>query len=344
MRAPFTTIEDVAARAGVSITTVSHVRSGNRPVNAATAERVTRAMRELHYSPNRAARTLALGKAQTLGLLVPDITNTFFAELAKGAEDKADSLGYGMLLGNASFDAGRELHYLNALRSRAVDGLIYAAGAPPNRQYLARLAEHFPVAVVDEALTDIPAVSVLSDNRKGGALVADLLYRQGHRSILMITGPRDLPSSVQRAEGFMAALGKRQARGAVTVSTVEGAYDQTSGFRIVSELVRAGIFVSTAVFALNDLMAVGAMRALQDAAIAIPEDVTVVGYDDTVLASSVTPGLTTVHQPAYEMGARAAAEVLRSVASGVPPTPGQIVLDVELVERGSSAAVRGYKA
>lgn len=340
MRPPFTTIEDVAARAGVSITTVSHVRSGKRPVNAATAERVTQAMRELHYTPNRAARTLALGSAQTLGLLVPDITNTFFAELAKGAEDKADSLGYAMLLGNSSFDPARELHYLNALRSRAIDGLIYVAGAPPNQQYLAGLARHFPVAVVDEALTDVRAVSVLSDNRKGGGLVADLLDSLGHRSILLITGPHDLPSSAQRTEGFLAALGTRSARNACSVRTVEGAYDQTSGYRTVAELLRRGDFNATAVFALNDLMAVGAMRALQYAGVSVPGDVTVVGYDDTVLASSVTPGLTTVHQPAYEMGARAAAEVLRGVASGLPPTPVRIVLDVNLVERDSSGTAR----
>jgi LacI family transcriptional regulator len=331
------TINDVAKRAGVSITTVSHVQSGNRPVSPSTARRVAQAMLDLRYTPNRAARTLALGSPQALALLVPDITNTFFAELAKGAEDAADSHGYGLLLGNASFDRRRELHYLDSLRSRAVDGLIYVAGAPPDHDYLAQLARQFPMAIVDEEIDDVSALMVLSDNYNGGAQVADCLIDLGHRSIAMIAGPARLPTSVQRSAGFLDRVKTRQIGAGSTVRIMPGSYDQESGYQAVATMLRAKAFEQTAIFALNDLMAVGAIRALHDAGLEVPRDVSVVGYDDTSLGANITPTLTSVYQPAYRLGATAAEQLLRWIISKEQPDPMKTVLEVKLVQRASTA-------
>ncbi|MDA8399498.1 MAG: LacI family DNA-binding transcriptional regulator [Actinomycetota bacterium] len=330
------TIADVAERAGVSITTVSHVVSGKRPVNMLTARRVQDVMSELHYVPNRAARNLSLGSAHMLGLIVPDITNTFFAELAKGAEDTADRHGYSLLVGNSGFDSGRELHYLNALRARAIDGLIYAAGAPPSVEYLSDLIAHFPIAVVDEPLAGVRAMSVISDNRAGGYLVGKLLRDLGHRTALMITGPSGLRSTEDRRAGFMAGFGMTAVPDDGRVIELEGTYEQDSAYRAVSKAADNGQLEATCLFAHNDLMAIGAMQRLRELEIVVPRDLSVVGYDDGVLAANVTPRLTTVRQPAYEMGARAANQVLRRLGVDCPPGPDEVTLDVTLVSRDSA--------
>lgn len=335
------TIHDVAKRAGVSPTTVSHVQSGNRPVNDTTAQRVTRAMLELGYTPNRAARALALGTPRVLALLVPDIANPFFAELAKGAEDAADSRGFGLLLGNASFDRARELHYLDSLPSRAVDGLIYVAGAPPDHSYLRRIALRYPIAIVDEELADVPALTVMADNYNGGGLVADYLFELGHRSVLMITGPATLPTSVQRSAGFLDRINSRPCGLRPTVRTVAGRYDEPSGYEAAERTLRTGSFTPTAIFALNDLMAIGAIHALHDMGQSVPGDVSVIGYDDTPLGAAVSPPLTTVHQSPYGLGSTAAEQLIQWILSKSRPTVDSIVLGVRLVERASASVPRG---
>ncbi len=335
------TIADVAQLAGVSITTVSHVTSGNRPVGSSTTRRVREAMRQLRYIPNSAARSLALGSAQTLGLVVPDIGNTFFAELAKGASDAADSLGYALLLGNGGSQPEREAHYLDTLRSRAVDGLIYAPGAALPERYLSDLASEFPMAIVDEAVQGLAAIQVLSDNHQGGRLVAELLCGLGHSSFLVITGPPSLPSSSERLSGFVEAVRELCAGPEPELKVVEGTYELRSGFEVVKARLEQGRLSASAVFALNDLMAVGALQALQQAGMSVPHQVSVVGYDDSLLAAGVSPSLSTVRQPAYEMGHTAALELLNWLESGRPPEPLERVLEVGLIVRNSVGITGG---
>jgi LacI family transcriptional regulator len=328
-------IADVAAKAGVSSTTVSHVISGKRPVSARAAAVVQRAMSELGYVPNHAARSLRLGNTRSLGLLIPDISNPYFAELAKGAEDAGEGKGYNLVLCNTSFDGEREARYLNVLRGRGVDGMIYAAGAPPASVHVAALASTFPLIIVDEELPDVPADTVVSDNERGGRLAGEHLRDLGHRNVLVIDGPANLASTPLRAKGFGAAFEGVEAR----IEEVEGDYRAESATAAVESALSGAQPWFTAIFAANDLMALAAIETLTAAGIRVPDDVSVVGYDDTRLAGLVRPGLTTVRQPVYRMGAVAAERLADRLSGDAAPGPAQkLVLDVELVVRQTSVA------
>lgn len=329
-------ISGVAALAGVSRTTVSHVLSGNRPVGKETAERVRQAMTALGYVPSRSAQSLSLGVTHSLGLLVPDIGNGFFAEVAKGAEQAAIERGYNVLLCNTGWDFERELFYLETLKSRAVDGIVYAAGAPTKNSELAGLLPGLPVVAVDEELGDVAASTVVSDNSAGGRIAAGHLAGLGHRRALVVGVNPRLASALQRAEGFSAAWKRR--RGA-QVRVVSGSFEEASGFEAVhdhlDELVTGAV---TAVFAVNDAVAFGALHALREAGIDVPWDCSLVGFDDTYAAQHLTPGLTTVRQDAVGLGRAAAQTVLDAL--GGAQVPERQIFEVSLVVRGTTGPVR----
>ncbi|MGP4005048.1 LacI family DNA-binding transcriptional regulator [Streptomyces sp. 4N124] len=324
-------IKDVAAAAGVSATTVSHVLSGNRPVNEETATRVRSVVNRLGYVPASLARSLQAGSTSVIGLLIPDISNTFFAELAKGAEDAAHDLGYGLILCNTEFDADREDRYLGMIRSRFIDGMVYASGSPPSRRRLEALMGKFPIALADEEVEGLEgALIATADHEAGGRLVGEHLRALGHRRALMLTGPGALRSSVARANGFVQAF-----RGEVVERV--GDFKEASGYVLVDKLLQDGGLDCTAVFAANDLMAFGALTALRDAGLSVPEDVSVVGFDDIRAASLAHPSLTTVHQPAYDVGRTATAQLLQYVSRDEIPPASRHTLPVELKVRGSTA-------
>ncbi|MBA2948004.1 LacI family DNA-binding transcriptional regulator [Streptomyces himalayensis] len=324
-------IKDVAAAARVSPTTVSHVLSGNRPVNEQTAARVRSVVNRLGYVPASLARSLQAGSTSVIGLMIPDISNTFFAELAKGAEDAAHDLGYGVILCNTEFDAEREDRYLGMIRSRFIDGMVYASGSPPSRRRLEALMGRFPIALADEEVDGLEgALIATADHEAGGRLVGEHLRELGHRRALMLTGPRELKSGVARAGGFVKAF-----QGQVTERV--GDFKEYSGYRLVSELLAAGDPDFTAVFAANDLMAFGALLALREAGLSVPHDVSVVGFDDIRAASLAHPSLTTVHQPAYDVGRTATAQLLQYVTRGEVPPASRHTLPVELKVRASTA-------
>ncbi|MPY56645.1 LacI family DNA-binding transcriptional regulator [Streptomyces spongiae] len=324
-------IKDVAAAAGVSPTTVSHVLSGNRPVNEHTAARVRSVVNRLGYVPASLARSLQAGSTSVIGLLIPDISNTFFAELAKGAEDAAHDLGYGLILCNTEFDADREDRYLGMIRSRFIDGMVYASGSPPSRRRLEALMGKFPIALADEEVEGLQgALIATADHEAGGRLVGEHLRALGHRRALMLTGPRALKSGVARAQGFVRAFGGE------VVERV-GDFKESSGYRLVADLLDRGGLDCTAVFAANDLMAFGALTALREAGLSVPDDISVAGFDDIRAASLAHPPLTTVHQPAYDVGRTATAQLLQYVTRGEVPPASRHTLPVELKVRGSTA-------
>jgi LacI family transcriptional regulator len=325
-------IADVAAAAGVSATTVSHVISGRRPVGERTGAEVRAAMRELGYVPNHVAQSLRRGASRTIGLLVPDIANPYFAELARGAEDASEARGLSLLLCNTAFDAGREERYLEILRAGRVDGMLYAAGAPPRTERLAELARTFQLVIVDEELEGVAASSVVSDNAHGGRLAGEHLRELGHRELLVLEGPQELRSARDRAAGFVAAFAGCEAR----IERIAGDYRAERTAAAVAEAVAArrdGTPPFTAVFAANDLVALAAIEALDAAGVRVPQDVSVVGYDDTVLAGLVRPSLTTVRQPVQRMGWIAAERLAAALAGEDRSEISKVVLDVELVSR-----------
>lgn len=335
-------IGDVARLAGVSRTTVSHVISGKRPVSDAVEGRVRSAMAELGYAPSRMAQNLASGTTRTMGLLVPDIGNGFFADIAKGVERTAIAGGYNMLLCNTGWNLERELFYLETLKSRAVDGVVYAAGVPAATSQLTGLLGGLPVVAVDEELDDMAQVTVVSDNRVGGRLAAEHLAALGHTRALVAGATEGLASSRLRVEGFSEAWFERTGRAPLVA---EGTFEVASGYRLAQEhlgALRDGEV--TAVFCLNDMVAFGLMQALSENGIDVPGSCSVVGFDDVFAARHVGPGLTTVRQDAVGLGEVAAGLLLEILENGEALPRGVRVLPVDLVERRSTGGARSRGA
>ena len=326
------TIRDVARAAQVSMSTVSHVINGTRYVSPPTRQRVLQAMAELNYSPNRLARSLRNNRTLTLGVLLPNSANPFFAEVLLGIENACFERGYNIIMGNASDDPQRELEYLQVLLSRQVDGILLISTGAYNES-LALLASHeTPVVMVDRT-ADIPTVDeILTANKQGGLLATEYLLGLGHRRIGCITGPSYLTPSADRVAGYREALG---AAGVPLdeALVVTGDFQHESGYRACRQLL-ALPEPPTAIFACNDLMAVGAICALHEAGLAVPDDVSVVGYDDIPLASYTVPRLTTIAQPARAIGQLAAERLIARLQQATVP-PAHQRLPVHLVERDS---------
>jgi len=331
-------IADVAARAGVSPTTVSHALSGKRKVSDTVRERVLAAMAELGYVPSRTAQNLAIGRTRILGLVVPDISNSFFAELANGVERAAMDKGYNVILCTTGFDHARELLYLEMVRSRAVDGVIYAAGSTPSTSELSRVLGDVPLVLVDEEIPGARASAFVSDNAEGGRLVARYLLGLGHRRAVVLAGNEDLASSRQRVDGFTEAW---TAGGGELPLTAMGGFTDEGGHTAVEpylESLRRGDL--TAVFAANDLMALGVLDALHAAEVDCPTEVSVVGFDDIAPARYTRPRLTTVRQEVAALGAAAATALMEALDSTGGKSHARHVLPVKLVVRESAGPAR----
>ena len=338
-------IADVAAHAGVSPTTVSHALSGKRKVSESVRVRVQQAMEELGYVPSRSAQNLAIGRTRVVGLIVPDIRNSFFAELAHGVEAAAIARGYNVILCTTGFDHAREVDYLAMIRSRAVDGLIYAAGSPPTNSQLGALLGDLPLVLVDEQVPGATAPSFVSDNLLGGRLAAEHLLALGHRRSVVLAAEGGLVSSLQRVSGFRDTW---LAAGAEPPLVLTGSFTEEGGREAILPHLAAlasvdalGPGAATAVFAVNDLMALGAMDELQSAGIDVPGRVSVVGFDDIAAGRYARPRLTTVRQDVDGLGRRAAEALVDALEGAAPadPAAGQArhVLPVSLTVRQSTA-------
>lgn len=321
-------IREVASRAGVSVTTVSHALSGKRPVAPETAARIRALVPELGYVPYFAARTLQSGKSFVIGLVVPDISNQFFGEIAIGVEAYANDQDYGVTLCTSQSDPRREKRYFNMLRSGAIDGLIYNAANASWDDALPTIAEHFPLVVVDEAVPGLEGSPlVMSDHRQGGLLAGSHLKQLGHQRVATFSGPPGLTSSIDRTEGFREVF--------PDALHFVGDYSEQSGRLLVSMLLQSDQPV-TGILAGNDLMAFGVIAELQSRGLRIPDDVSVIGFDDVDFAARISPSLTTIRQPAIELGKRSAQLLLDHVIHGHPLDARHLSLPVRLVKRDST--------
>ncbi|MFF0311770.1 LacI family DNA-binding transcriptional regulator [Streptosporangium sp. NPDC004379] len=331
-------IAEVAARAGVSPTTVSHALSGKRKVSLAVKERVAAAMAELGYVPSRSAQSLAMGVTRVIALVVPDISIGYFAELAHGVEAAAVRRGYNVILCTTGFDSKRELTYLQMVHSRAVDGIVYAAGAPPTDQELSDLLGAMPLVFVDEEIEGTRLKSVISDNEAGGRLVAEHLLELGHRRVLILGAEGEPFSSTRRVAAYQRCW---EEGGGTVAATAWGQFTEASGALAVAPYarsLRSGDI--TALFAVNDLMAIGALHELRRAGIRVPEDVSVVGFDDVMAAEYCFPSLTTVRQDVPALG-QVSTDALIDALEGLEELDGQqLKLPVELVVRDSTGPVK----
>jgi len=331
-----TTMRDVAERAGVSVTSVSHVINETRPVSYEVRERVLAAMEELGYQPNLLARSLRSGKTHTIGTIVPDSADPFFAEVARGIEDTAFENGYSLILCNSDRNLGKEAFYTNVLVEKRVDGILFLAAGVSTERILDLQRRGMPVVVVDRELPAANVDSVVTDNAGGGWSATRHLIDLGHRRIGHIAGPSDLRLSEYRSTGYCKALLEEAGITADENLVVRGDFDFESGHRAARQLL-ANDQRPTAIFACNDIMAIGAICAAAQLDLRVPEDLSVVGYDDIPLASYSNPPLTTVAQPIYDMGVVAASMLLERLHDPGGPAR-QLVLDVELQIRQSTAA------
>lgn len=328
------TIKDVAKAAGVGQATVSRVLNGSGPVGQETRERVLAAARSLGYVPNMLARGLVNRATGTVGLIIPDITNPFFPAVTRGVEDAASQAGYTVFLCNTDNDPAREEVDVLKLRERCVDGIIFV-GSQSRRERLARLVQDgIPVVVTDRAVPDLDADSVLVDNKLGAQNAVSHLIDLGHTRIAHAAGHRETPTGQGRYQGYCEAL----AGAGLPVDehlVFWGEFTVESGIQ-AGQVLLGRSPRPTAIFAANDLLALGVIRAAQEAGLAVPEDLSVVGFDDIPMAALVSPPLTTVRQPAYEMGRLAMSMVLDRLTGQVTGGGRHHLLQPALILRGST--------
>ena len=323
------TIRDVALRAGVSHQTVSRVINDNHLVSPATRQRVEQAIQELNYVPSPIARGLNSNRTHSIGLVSSDVSDHFFAQVAAGAEIEARRRGYYLVIATVEEHAeADERGYLRLMIERRVEGLIVARPRVP-----ISVDQVFRVPVVAIASSETPGLTVVDvDNLSGGRDAVGFLLHSGHRRIATITGPMDWPSSHARLEGYREAL--REAGVAYDASLVEQAsgWGLADGQSAMARLLDRQVPL-TALFAYSDLIAIGAVTELRARGLRVPEDVSVVGYDDIPVAAYVDPPLTTVRQPMREVGERAASLVLDGIGGGT--AGGVQLLPPGLIVRGS---------
>ncbi|MDA3938840.1 MAG: LacI family DNA-binding transcriptional regulator [Spirochaetia bacterium] len=294
----------VAEKADVSTTTVSHVINKTRFVSPEKKERVLEAIKELDYQPNGLARSFRKKRTKTLGLIIPDNTNPYFAEVARGVEDACFERGYSVILCNSDRKMEKEINYLELLMEKGVDGIAFVSVGDDKKATDIFGKKRVPKVLLDRDIPGMQIDSVLVDNRLGGFLATDYLIKLGHRRIACITGPSKLSSSLERELGYNDAFKKAN----ITLDKMliqSGSFHSDSGYEGIKKLL-SQTNPPTAIFACNDLIAIGAMYGAIEMGFKVPEDLSIIGFDDISLASFMTPRLTTVMQPKYEIGKTAA--------------------------------------
>ncbi|SNZ20198.1 substrate-binding domain-containing protein [Cohaesibacter gelatinilyticus] len=297
-------IKDVARAAGVSPSTVSHVINKTRFVAPETKVKVEKAIDELGYQPSSLARALKIKSTRTIGMLVTSSTNPFFAEVLRGVEEGCYHNDYSLILCNSGDQHERHISYLKALIQKRIDALIVMTTLADEIFYekLAAL-DSLPKVVLDSEQTGF-ACTIGDDSVHGGELATEFLLKRGFKQIACLTGPAGHPRSRDRLRGFHRAM--NEAKVEVNSSLIiESELTAPGGYEAMSKLLQSGQQVE-AVFAFNDMMAIGAYKAAQERGLAIGKHISIIGYDNLELSKYITPTLTTVNQPSYELGLKAA--------------------------------------
>jgi LacI family transcriptional regulator len=330
------TMSDVARQAGVSLMTVSRVINNKGDVSNETRQRILEIIASLGYRPSAIARSLATKETCTIGLVIPDVTNPFFADIARGVEHLAYSKGYHVFLCNSEEDPQRELAVIQSLEEKRVDGLILCSSRLEEEKLADVLANLPPVVLINRRLHQAGEDTfdtVILDDEQGGWLATHHLIQGGHQRIGFLAGPAASYSGAGRRTGFLAALKEADIEpeaGWIShcLPSVEGGYEATRQLLDMYPQL-------TALFCYNDLVAVGALQASNELKRRVPEDLAIVGHDDIPLAALVSPALTTCRVPRYELGARAVNALLERLRD-CPGGCQQSVLQPELVIRESA--------
>lgn len=327
------TIKDVSKLAGVSVATVSRFLNKSGYVSKEAEKAIMAATKKLNYKPNNIARSLAGKKTATIALMVPDILNPFFPEIARATEDMANKYGYTVMLCNTDNDPAKEKQYIDTLINKQIDGIIISSYTIEPEQILELQKLSIPVILIDKAFPNHPIVSILSDNRKGGRIAAEHLLNQGCKKIVHICGPIHISTVRERTIGYEEICGKMDwftpSMIAYSDFTVKG------GFDAMMELYDKHPQLD-GVFAGNDLMAAGALKALKKLDISVPEQVKVIGFDGIKL-DMMYPELSTISQQIYEIGQQAM-EYLMQLIKGDSLEKTVHEFDVKLIEKDSTKA------
>jgi DNA-binding LacI/PurR family transcriptional regulator len=330
-------MKDIAKLARVSLGTVSHVLNNSANVRPPLRKRVMEAVETVGYQPSQLARGLRRDKTNVIGMVIPDITNPFFPAVVRGAEDIAFSNGYRLILCNTDNDHSKELVHLKELRTYLPAGLIVI---PSNFSDLTAQAESYRragtgVVCVDRLPRNWAGDSVTANNEEGALAATRHLIQMGHKRLAMIVGPQHLTNAKDRLNGFKKAL--REARIHVSAEYIqETTFDKQGGYTKTMLLLRL-IPRPTAIFAGNDMMALGALRAIREAGLRCPEDISLMGFDDLDLAEAINPPLSSVSQSGYQLGTTAAHILIERLHGDKSPAK-HIILKTTLSLRNSVAA------
>lgn len=327
------TIRKVADLAGVSTATVSHVINDTRAVSGALTTRVLNAMEQLDYQPDIIARSLRRRETLTVGLIVPSIEIPFFARVAAGIEAAANDVGYSVILCNTGWSLSREVHYLNNLLARRVDGLLCISLAMSAEHIAPVLRRRTPVVIFERTMPGVEVDAVAIDNVQGAFDATAHLLDLGHRRVGCITGLPNSNLNEERIHGYRQALAERGIPFDPSLLRT-GDYTAAAGVRESLALLRLPQPPS-AIFAFNDLMAMGVMQAVQERGLRIPADVAVIGFDGLAITEHCYPPLSTIEQPVAEMSAAAIALLLDRIKGGAAPARVQTFV-AKLVTRTST--------
>lgn len=333
-----TTLKDIAKLAGVSTATVSKVLNGKDfDIGEETIQTVQRIAKELNYRPNSLARSMKTKVTKTIGLIIPDVRNPFFTDLARGAEDSALERGYSLLFCNSDNDLKKEMDYIDTLVQKQVDGIALAAADHRNPVKEKKFQVPLPIVTLDREVSFKGVRGhIHTDNESGAYKAIHYLISLGHRRILFISGDLQIGVSKERLSGYIRAL---------TEAGIDfderlvfpGSYSFEHGFETMRDLSLDSEI--TAVFCGNDLIALGVIKALKERKIRVPQDISVMGFDDIYLASINTPSLTTVRQPSYQLGYQTVQRLI-DILEGVDHADPTLIIQLELVIRESTAKLR----
>ncbi len=331
------TMREVADKAGVSSATVSHVINDTRYVSEAVRQKVLAAMEEMGYSPNVLARSLRMGKTNTIGLILPDSSNPFFAEIGRTIEATAFKRGFNVILCNTEGNIEKEYFYLDILSKKQVDGVIFVAtGDSPNSLHLLE-KNRLPFVLVDREVKDFIGNMVVTDNYRGGYIATEHAVKLGHKKIAFITGPSNVTPSFQRKLGYLDVL-KDNSIEYKPELTYKGDFHPESG-RLATHYFLDLQNPPTVIIASNDLEAIGVIRGVFECGKKVPDDVSVIGFDNIELASYVTPRLTTINQPKVEIAETAMTLLINTMTNKVDSSQ-SVCLKTTLIARESSGVCK----
>ncbi|HGS5205015.1 TPA: substrate-binding domain-containing protein [Vibrio cholerae] len=327
------TMKDIARLAGVSTSTVSHVINKSRFVSDEIAERVNNAAQQLNYAPSALARSLKMNRTKTIGMLVTTSTNPFFGEVVKGVERSCYHQGYNLILCNTEGDNQRMKASINTLLQKCVDGLLLMCSTlEGERLDVFDRYPDIPIVVMDWGPILFASDKIQDNSLQGGYMAAKHLIECGHKEIGCITGPLIRHQAQMRYEGYKRAL----AEAGIAINPdwiVESDFECEGGYQAFEKLYQRGKLPS-ALFVSNDMMAMGVIQAASQRGLRVPDDLSLIGYDDVHIAKFMTPALTTIHQPKYRLGKAAVDTLLYRLEN--PDTTAQVVqLEPTLVVRNS---------